>query len=141
MDQGMIDERTGKLYGECPSPLSKRLGKFRIEMHVLEEQYDSDPESLDEKQLRRLSSLNKSLGRLKIEMGLLVPLSFYGYSQLMMGQPDSVLEKALFYGGMGTMCLVGGLFAYLSKYPFGKARLIDDYRKNAFPKPAEPFRL
>jgi len=51
MDQGMIDERTGKLYGECLRRLSKAR-QIPDEMHVLEEQYDSDPKGLDEKQLR-----------------------------------------------------------------------------------------
>jgi len=125
MEQSVIDEKVNSLFEQCKFT-GKRIGKFRFELLVLEEEYEASSSNLNMTQLKQLSSLYNTLGRLRVEMGILIPL-FYYQAMTIIKEPESSFEKVFVYGVTAATGFAGLLFAYMSKKPFKKAKEVKEY--------------
>ena len=127
MKQSIIDEKVKSLYEKCRLP-GKIIGKFRIELLVLEEEHKNNPSNLNRAQLKRLSSLYNTLGRLRVEMGISLPL-FYYQAMTVIKESDSSFEKIFVYGVTAATSLAGLIFVYMSRESFRKAEEVKQYTK------------
>ena len=132
MEQAELDKKVGAWYEQIQLPF-KSFGssfvKSRLELHILEQTYRTQPAELDSVQLKRLASLHRMLGRVRVELGVLLPLYTYEVVQMegLMQEP-SIAWRIPAYAVVGCMGVGGTLFALLGLSEFYAARSVETYR-------------